>query len=304
MTGATATGDTGIDVAAVPECPVCGLRGWSGLRGRTRLRVCLGCRTVLNDRSASRQEEERQYEAYSVAPKTDEGRIAATQWDWVKRRALVRLDEQRALAVLDIGCGHGAFLEAARRDGCRVAGVELDPAGAATCRGLNLPVLQGSVFDVGVPEGPWDVITMWDVLEHLEHPRRALQLVVAELAPGGRLVLRGRNAELHAPFKILYACLRGSLQRLRVPDVSCIHRWGFGPDGYARLLRDSGVVDIRSYPGVPTPGDRSGALGPRMVAGIIKRVAQGVGVTIHYGSLARLYPFPSVLVSGAKPVSR
>ena len=302
MRGLTAGAPADRCAVLLPDCPLCGGNMWSSQWEGTRLRGCLGCGIVLHDRSVSREEEERLYDNYSSSPAPDEVPIAASQWRWLNR-VLLPPDRRHDLSVLDIGCGHGAFLCAARADGGRVAGVELDPAGVASCLRTGLRVLQGSIFDVGVPPGPWDVVTMWDVLEHLEHPREALELAVREMKPGGILVLRGRNARLHAPFKAMYARVRGPASRLGLPDVGCVHRWGFGPAGYSLLLRDAGVVDIQLYSGIPTPGDRSGALGPATLARFIKGAIRVSGALTHLASLRYLYPFPSVLIAGRKPAS-
>jgi SAM-dependent methyltransferase len=232
-------------------------------------------------------------------PQPDEPIIAASQWNWLKR-TLLPSGGSHPVSVLDLGCGHGAFLLAARQDGMTVAGLELNPAAVKSCRGQNLPVAHGSIFDIGLPHGPWDVITMWDVLEHLEDPRRALQMVVHELAPRGLIVLRGRNARLHGRFQVFYARIRPLAMRLGVPDLSCIHRWGFGPGGYQSLLRHRGLGEVQLHPGVPTPGDRFAAMGSAVLASTIKGSVSAFSRGVYQASFHRLYPFPSVLISGRK----
>ncbi len=104
-------------------------------------------------------------------------------------------------AVLDVGCGHGLFasylaLDAAAR---RVVGVDIDErklADAATIsdqvqeRGgsLQLDVAPGGA----VPEGPWDAITIVDVLYLLpaDAQRDLVERAAAQLAPGGRLLVK------------------------------------------------------------------------------------------------------------------
>lgn len=210
--------------------------------------------------------------------------------------------QQGVPSVLDIGCGQGAFLDQAQADGARVAGVELDPHAVAACHQRGLFVTQGSMFDVELPKGSWDVITLWDVLDHLEEPRAALTLLCAQLFPAGFLVVRGRNGDLHSSLKA--ACGRsGSVAgRIGVRDLSVVHRWGFSPTGFERLLRSSGLEEIRRHPGLPTPGDRYGTMGPRILVSVVKATVRWTGQLLFYGSKGRLYLFPSVLVSGRKSV--
>ena len=111
-------------------------------QGPTRLYRCDGCGAIFNARSRSRAEEEAIYDTYTEAAPRGDDRIAATQWRWV--RDLVA----QPGAVLDVGCGYGAFLAQAQADGWHGAGVELDPRGAAACRDRGLDVRHGSLFDL------------------------------------------------------------------------------------------------------------------------------------------------------------
>lgn len=285
--------------AGLPACPLCGRVEWSEPRKGTRLRSCGGCGSFLNDRSSSRQEEEAQYEHCASTVIRDEDPVAGSQWDWVCRGVLGRTHGE-GLSVLDIGCGKGAFLAAAQAGGARVHGLELDPAGVEICRRRGLEVTHGSLFDLGLPPGPWHVITFWDVLDHLDDPRGALALASRALAPDGVLVVRGRNAGVHAPLKVGYARSRGFLTRAGIPDLSVVHRWGWGPRGWLALLEHAGLAVTSLHPGIPTPGDRYGTLGPRLLSAPLKALVRGTGSLAFALSGGRLYPFPSVLATGRK----
>lgn len=281
------------------ECPACGGKKWSHPKGGTRLRACARCGTLFNDRSLSRAHEELLYDHCPSVTVRDTSDVAAAQWGWV--RTVYSAGAGAApKSVLDIGCGLGDFLKTARADGARVAGLDLDPANVAACLAAGIPMTQGSLFDVDLPEGPWDVVTFWDVLDHLEYPVEALRRVSEALSPGGILVARGRNARFHAPLKIGYARFRGLASRLRVPDLSVVHRWGLAPGGWAALFQRAGLSGVRLYPGMPTPGDRYATLGPRMVARALKATLRTTVAAAHYATLGRAYPFPSVLVTGKK----
>lgn len=282
--------------SGLPACPVCAACAWSAPAFGTRLRSCAGCGTVLNDRSASRQEEEQLYDHCESVPVQDQDTIARRQWEWVRAQFADRAPE--SLSVLDIGCGSGSFLRAARAAGARAAGLELDPVGLKACRVAGLEVSSGSLFDVGVPEGPWDVVTFWDVLDHLEHPGEAIRIVAREMRPGGLVVLRGRNARLHAPLKRLLRRFPFLTRRLRVPDVTVVHRWGFSPAGWKTLLQKNELDPIQLYPGLPTPGNRYATLGTGTLISAAKSATLVAGVGLFRASAGRVYPFPSVLVAG------
>ena len=285
-------------LAALPCCPVCRRQEWTELRQPTRLRNCRRCGTVFNDRSATRAAEESFYTDGSAALTRGAERVAASQLQALQR--VLGSDTFADRSLLDIGCGRGEFLSAAREAGWRVAGSEIDPASAAACTGRGLEVSVGSLFDTPLPRGPWSVITMWDVLDHLENPAEALQITVRELAPGGMLLVRGRNGAFHARLKVAYARARPWMARVGVRDLAVVHRWGFAPRGWAELVRRADLNFIRLEPAAPTPGDRYGSLGARHFAGLIKKSSTWAIGGLHRLSAGRVYPFPSVLISARK----
>lgn len=88
--------------------------------------------------------------------------------------------------LLDVGCYTGTFMEVARAAGWEVSGVELShwAAGIAAKSGAG-PVYEGPLGSLPVPGEYFDVITFWDVLEHLSQPGVFLQEVGRLLKPGG-----------------------------------------------------------------------------------------------------------------------
>jgi 2-polyprenyl-3-methyl-5-hydroxy-6-metoxy-1,4-benzoquinol methylase len=90
--------------------------------------------------------------------------------------------------LLDVGCGEGFFLSNASEAGYNTKGVELSQDAAAYARrefGLDV---EGKPFnEMQLPENYFDVVTMWQVLEHLPHPLATLKEVHRILKPGGLL---------------------------------------------------------------------------------------------------------------------
>jgi len=101
--------------------------------------------------------------------------------------------------LLDIGCGTGTFLAAARDAGFRVSGTELDRNAARFAKeklGLQrvLP-LTISEFTERNAEERFDVVTFFEVLEHQAAPVEFLQKVKACVRPGGMIGLSVPNRE-------------------------------------------------------------------------------------------------------------
>lgn len=91
--------------------------------------------------------------------------------------------------LLDVGCAAGFFLAEARR-WYEVQGVELSAWSSAYARDrLGLPVFTGTLQQAALPAAGFDVVTLWDVIEHVPDPVPLLAEAARVLAPGGRLVL-------------------------------------------------------------------------------------------------------------------
>jgi SAM-dependent methyltransferase len=101
--------------------------------------------------------------------------------------------------VLDVGCGTGFLLERLAERGYSGVGIDLSPESVEHARRRleeigaadRLTAMVGSAYEP--PAGPFDLIALTDVLEHLEDPRACLRALRAVLAPGGLLVISTPN---------------------------------------------------------------------------------------------------------------
>ncbi len=100
--------------------------------------------------------------------------------------------------LLDVGCHIGVFVEIAARHGWDAWGVEPSHWAAAQAQAAGLQVVEGTMATAGFDDGFFDVITLWDVIEHLEHPSAELGQVHRLLKPGGVIV--AHTMDLDSPF--------------------------------------------------------------------------------------------------------
>ena len=109
---------------------------------------------------------------------------------WLARRcARVERHQRPAGRVLDVGCATGLFLDAMRARGWEVAGVEPSAYASAYARQtFDLDVATATLEEIAFPDSAFDVVTMWDVLEHVPDPRATLAEVARILRPGGLFV--------------------------------------------------------------------------------------------------------------------
>lgn len=122
--------------------------------------------------------------------------------------------------VLDIGCGTGEFLHTIR-DICQVVGVEPEPeAGKWGREQLGLPIHTGILESIALPEGSFDLVTMWHALEHIPDPVMALSHIHSLLKPGGILLIAVPNISSFDA-----TCYRSEWIALDAPR----HLWHFNP---------------------------------------------------------------------------
>jgi 2-polyprenyl-3-methyl-5-hydroxy-6-metoxy-1,4-benzoquinol methylase len=136
--------------------------------------------------------------------------------------------------LLDVGCGSGGFLrEMHRLGGWQVQGIEIDPEMVRFAQAeLGMDVLENTLEEAGFPDHAFDIITMWDVLEHMHDPLAVLREVRRILRPGGLVICSTPNvASLDA--KIFGRYWIG----FDVPR----HLYTFSPSTLAALLRKAAL---------------------------------------------------------------
>jgi len=98
--------------------------------------------------------------------------------------------------VLDIGCSTGLFLDQARRAGFDVAGIEFSGSSANFARDhFDLTVSDGDIHAVDDSDGTIDVLTMFDVIEHVRDPARDILAAHRLIRPGGLFILSTPNID-------------------------------------------------------------------------------------------------------------
>ena len=180
------------------RCPLCrgASRTWTARPGR-ELRRCLSCRFAWVPEGVMQTETGQSiYEDASLFDEQadyyrDESTIDAAE----DKLAWVVAHARGGGRLLDVGANFGYFTRSAARrfDAC---GIEPSPVAVRWGREhLQAPIEVGSVDDAR-PEfhGRFDVITLFDVIEHVPDPRAALSRCQEWLKPGGRLFISTPDA--------------------------------------------------------------------------------------------------------------
>ena len=134
--------------------------------------------------------------------------------------------------MLEIGAGHGLFLDAARRAGYAVTGVELSQTAAAHARSaFDLDIHSTQLADAPL-DGRFDVVCAWDTLEHVPDPVEFWRAVRDVVAPGG-VVLFSTPYFSSVPSRLL----RERWWTLKPTE----HIWHFTPRTHRTVARAAGM---------------------------------------------------------------
>jgi 2-polyprenyl-3-methyl-5-hydroxy-6-metoxy-1,4-benzoquinol methylase len=181
--------------------------------------------------------------------------------------------------LLEVGCSYGYFLETARRAGWHVEGVEVSGHACQVARSKGFQIHQGELPSFSLDLGSYDVIAMWDVIEHLTDPSGIVECCAGLLSPGGALVARTPNAHALAMGEGL---ARLAYRHLVYPANTREHVFHFTPENLARLLRSKGFGELEI--------DEYGGWEERIVSGRNLLVRIGRHVIMRY-ALHRQWPY-------------
>ena len=125
--------------------------------------------------------------------------LAESRLNFIEKIAFASLGRARGLSMLDVGCAYGPFLAAARARGQEPFGLDAaEEAAAYVRRELGIPAAAGDFLDQRAASsfgGPFDVLSMWYVIEHFERLDKALWNAAALLRPGGILAFSTPSLE-------------------------------------------------------------------------------------------------------------
>lgn len=161
--------------------------------------------------------------------------------------ALVRdhFPAEKSAAVLDLGCGHGAILWAARRAGyTNLTGIDASPEQVAAAKRLGIDSVRHQDLREGLAQTPsasLDVVVLFDLFHYFDRDEQVaiIDQVHRVLKPGGRWILHVPNGEA------LFAA------RMRYWDY--LASGAFTRASIAQILLASGFCEVRSFEDQPIP---------------------------------------------------
>ncbi len=221
------------------RCDVCDADG-TGV-GYAGLRRCGACSHVWADLSLDPEAIQRLYqrsyffgdeygnylEDRRIIEKNFAGRLATL-------RRFLTASHRR---LFEVGCAYGFFLNAARSLFESVRGIDVsEDAVRYATRELGLDVSCGDLLAADFSGQTFDVVCMWDTIEHLAAPRRYIETVAAHMPPGALIavttgdigslnarVQKGRWRLIHPPTHLHYFTRRSLSALLERCGFRVIH---------------------------------------------------------------------------------
>lgn len=234
------------------DCPGCGvsevvmegtLQGWP-------LQRCTRCRLLtVTDPPDDAQLQEIYNKVYAQGSlyqphlnQLEKIRRAGTtrQGFYRNRMFLKRFQPAKGDRLLEVGCGVGAFLVAARHEGWLAEGVDLsEEALKASASVHGIPVLHGTLETVNLTHGAYAALVCWEVMEHLVQPGRFLARARTLLAPGGLFVCSVPNEGSRVPHYV---------DKLGAASVPPIHLNFWDRQSLKRLFELNGFAPVSIAP--------------------------------------------------------
>lgn len=188
-------------------------------------------------------------DSFFISSKFTDGENSSSFLNALERVALaLNLPLIQTNAWLDIGCATGDFLLAADRVAHEVHGSDISTHAIQVARERGIKHTQvGDFLSLSYPKGHFDVVTMWDLIEHVSNPMATLRKANQLLLPGGVLLISTGDVDS------LLSRIMGRFWHLMIPPL---HLYFFSTKTIRRYLEVCGFEDIHiTYRGKLVPLD-------------------------------------------------
>jgi 2-polyprenyl-3-methyl-5-hydroxy-6-metoxy-1,4-benzoquinol methylase len=155
-----------------------------------------------------------------------------------KHLNIIKMFKRRG-TLLDIGCFTGSFPEIVQKEGFLPYGIEPSRWAVRIAKARKIKIIGENLEDTLLPFEKFDVISLWDVIEHLPNPNKIIKKLKKTLKEDGILAIGTPNIE-----SLIAKIFKG-----KHPYLIRMHIVLFGPKTIKRLLENNGfsIIYLGSY---------------------------------------------------------
>lgn len=233
-------------------CPICGhtsvdnfleVKDHSISQEHFLLKRCIACQFLFTAEAPCQADIGKYYDSDVYISHTDSNKGLIEKLYQAVRKKTIRgkrklLNQYFPLGkgvILDYGCGTGTFLHEMKANGWEIKGIEPDAGARKKAQELNGIAIELPEQLYNLPNGYFDVITMWHVLEHVHDLNKVIAQLKKLLRPNGKLIIAVPNytsydAQHYANYWAAYDVPR--------------HLYHFSPFAINRLMLNHGLQVI------------------------------------------------------------
>jgi SAM-dependent methyltransferase len=152
----------------------------------------------------------------------------------------------RAGTGLEVGSYVGGFLAAARDEGWRFTGLDVNEAAVAFAREQGFVACTGTIEE-STADAAWDVVAFWNCFDQLPDPRRAARAARERLRTGGIIAVRVPNGEFYTRWRRRLRSPLAAVARAALAHNNLLgfpYRHGFSRQSLERLLDHAGFRTV------------------------------------------------------------
>jgi len=180
------------------KCPLCGKKKNSPFRSfaETPLLRCSNCTLVFlkekpKEKNIQKIYEENYFKTKNTSPKgyfDYEGLLVELKKEANKKLKFIKRYSSKK-RLLDVGAGTGRFLKEAKKQGYMIYGNDISSYACGYLKKEGIKTFEGRLEDNVLPKNFFDIVTGWDVIEHVIDPVKAIRSIASSLKTGGYLFI-------------------------------------------------------------------------------------------------------------------
>lgn len=155
-------------------------------------------------------------------------------------------DVEKKGNFLDIGCGNGSVVFAAKKYGWNAEGIDLNEGAVKRAKSKGLKITHTNIDNFKGRKNYYDLIFMGDLIEHVKTPKKTMQKAKNLLKVGGKIVLSTPNLNSFFPkYSYVVSKITGIIWSHPSPPY---HLFEFSDKEFVKFLKKEGFeIEKISY---------------------------------------------------------